>query len=425
MHGRLACAATLCALLLLFPAVAAAAANDDFTQAKPLFLGVADAAGNLTATTQPGESLTPMNGGSFDACLRNQQGTEYSQATGTLWWYVIGTGRPITVTTSGSTFDTQLGVFRGAVDGQADCQDAKNGPESLTFPSEPGLVYRIQVGGCLVNVPLLCAGASTGTIRVLATSPAPANDLRAAAAALPTGQVAAGDNYAATEEPGEQLLCRSVPYGRTVWYRWTAPSSGAAAFTVTDPNAAIAVSTEAGAPVGCDAASGRAPRVEADVQPGVYLIQVAGVGARSATADAAQSRFGVEATFTDDRDATYPRIASRARLSVAVYSRYWRVRSIGVRNVPAGARVQLRCTGRSCPFTHTRTKKIRRKRSSVSLTTAALRAERILPRTTLEVRVTSPEHIGRAMRFRFTRLRRSPSQQTRCLVPGAKTPRRC
>jgi hypothetical protein len=29
------------------------------------------------------------------------------------------------------------------------------------------------------------------------------------------------------------------------------------------------------------------------------------------------------------------------------------------------------------------------------------------------------------MRFRFTRLRRSPSQQTRCLVPGAKTPRRC
>jgi hypothetical protein len=57
--------------------------------------------------------------------------------------------------------------------------------------------------------------------------------------------------------------------------------------------------------------------------------------------------------------------------------------------------------------------------------TKTLRARRILPRTTLEVRVTSPKHVGRAMRFRFTQLRRSPSQQTRCLVPGARIPRRC
>jgi hypothetical protein len=87
--------------------------------------------------------------------------------------------------------------------------------------------------------------------------------------------------------------------------------------------------------------------------------------------------------------------------------------------------VQLRCSGRSCPFKHTRAKTIRRKRASLSLTTPALRSKRILPRTTLEVRVTRAKHIGRAMRFRFTKLRRSPSQQTRCLVPGAKTARRC
>jgi hypothetical protein len=463
MHGRLACAA-LCATLLLVPAAAASAANDDFAQAKPLFFGLTDTLSNAGATTQAGESLTPMNAGGRDACIRSADGMQYSRVAATLWWSVTGTGRPITVTTSGSTFDTHLAIFAGGVDGPADCQDAKGAPESITFASSPGQVYRVQVGGCAENMPLGCTSAATGTIRVLASSPPPANDAVAAAAALATGRPVTGDNYAATEEPGELLACRGRSYGRTVWYRWVAPTSGSAAFTVSGGAAAMAVYTAKGRPLGCDATPGSAARVAVAVSPGEYFVQVGGGGARSAAADVAQGRFTVQAAFsgqpdsdgdgvTDDRDcrphdkaihpgardiprngkdedcdgrdADYPHITSRARLAVAVYAGFWKVRSVSVRNVPAGARVQLRCSGRSCPFAHTRARTIRRKRASVALTTKALRAARILPRTTLEVRVTRAKHIGSAMRFRFARLRHSPTRQTRCLVPGSRTARRC
>src|SRR5215210_6227582 len=228
MHGRLACCAALCALLLLIPVGAARADNDDFAQAKPLPLGVVDAGvSNAGATVQPGETLTAAGASDRNACVRNGDSTMFSQAGATVWWVITGTGRPITVTTTGSSFDTHLGIFSDGLDGTAYCQDGAP-TEAITFNSDAGSQYHIQVGGCVVEQPTGCTSGPTGQIHVLATSPPPLNDARGAAAPLPSGQIVTGDNYAAgPEEPGEATSCGGQPYGRTVWYRWTAPTTGA------------------------------------------------------------------------------------------------------------------------------------------------------------------------------------------------------
>jgi hypothetical protein len=466
MHGRLASCAAFCALLLLIPVGAARADNDDFADAKPLPLGVTDySVSNAGASIQPGETLTENGDADHNACVRNLDSTMFSRAGATMWWVVTGTGRPITVTTAGSSFDTHLGIFSGGLDGAADCQDGAP-TEALTFASAAGVQYRVQVGGCVYSQPTPCTSGPTGQIHVLATSPPPANDARGAAAALPSGQIVTGDNYAAApEETGEATSCGGQPYGRTVWYRWTASSTGTVAFNVSGAGTTVAAFGQTGTPLGCQVASGGGARLVLGVTRGDVLVQVAGIGARAGlSSDSTQGRFTLQADFTettdrdgdgipngsdckpDDarvhpglrdvprngvdedcngRDAPYPSITSRAALGVALFSAYSKVTSVTARDVPAGARVQLRCSGRSCPFRRTRARTIHRKRASVSLMTSALRAKRILPTTTFEVRVTGAGHIGRVMRFAFKKLRRNPTITTRCLAPGSSTPRRC
>ena len=464
MHGRLIRAAVCATLFLsLVPVASAAPSNDNFDAAKPLFLGSEDTTvDNTTATVEPGESLTAQALPDLGTCL---VGTAGSQVDHTAWWWVTGTGRPLTVTVAGEGFDTHLAIFRGAKSGGADCQDAR-GPESITFGSVAGTVYRIQAGSCAVNTVDGCSPVGTGRLHVRATSPAPANDARAAAVALPAGQAVAGDNYGAGEEAGEIISCGLLPYGRTVWYRFTAPSVGGVRFTVSGANPSVAVFTTGGERLGCDATPGGDARVTlAKVPRGDLLVQVGGVGAHAGlVGDSIQSPFTVQAAFSESsdrdgdgtpnsrdckpddakihpgakdipgnhidedcsgRDAAYPRIKSRARLAVALSRRYARVRSLAARNVPAGARVQLRCSGRSCPFRHSRARTVRRSSAVVSLMSARLRKLKILPVTTFEVYVTRAGQVGRVVRYRFGRAGRRPAQRTLCLAPGASKPGRC
>ncbi len=461
MHGRLA-RGVLLALLFLVPATAASA-SDNFGAPKPLYLGTEDATvDNSAATVEQGESLTAASTNGLDAC---RVGPQSSQVARTMWWWVSGTGRPLTVTTAGSTFDTVLGIFEGGLDGDAACQDAQ-GAEVITFPSVAGRAYRIQVGSCSVNTSSGCQGPASGFIHVKATSPAPPNDLRGAAAALPAGQTVAGDNYASGEEPGEIISCGLLPYGRTVWYRFTAPAVGGVRFTVNGANPSLAVFNQTGERLGCDATPGGDARVTLTKVPrGDLLVQVGGVGAHAGlVGDAIQSTFTIQAVFSesDDRDgdgvpngrdckpddarihpgakdiprngidedcsgkdAGYPRISARARLAVKLHGRYAKVTRLAARDVPAGASVQLRCSGRSCPFKHSPARTIRRASASVSLMSAKLRKVKILPVTTFDVRVTQSGRIGRIVRYRFSHQGRRPSQKTLCLAPHATKPARC
>jgi hypothetical protein len=459
MHGRLARAALVMLLFLLVPA-ALASASDDFGSPRPLYLGTEDATvDNSAGTVQPGETFTASGA----RCEVSP--TEYSEASRTMWWWVTGTGRPLTVTTAGSSFDTHLGIFEGAIDAGTRCQDAA-GAETLTFPSVAGQPYRIQVGSCAMSTPNGCQGAASGVIHVKATSPPPANDQRAAATPLASGQTLNGDNYASGEEGGEIVSCALLPYGRTVWYRFTAPAVGGVRFTVNGANPAVAVFNGTGERLGCDATPGGDARVSLPKVPrGDLWVQVGGVGAHAGlVGDAIQSPFTIQAAFSpsndndgdgvtnardcrpDDasvrpgakdiprngvdedcsgRDAAYPRIRSRASLGVKLHGSYAKVTRLLARSVPAGARVQLRCSGRSCPFARTPALTVPRAMRSVSLMNAKLRKVRIRPVTSFEVRVTQSGRIGRVVRYRFARRGRRPAEQTLCLAPGATKPARC
>jgi hypothetical protein len=67
------------------------------------------------------------------------------------WYEVTGTGEPITLDTAGSSFDTVIGVYVGEELTEVACNDeaetATPHQARLTFDTEPGVTYLVQVGG--------------------------------------------------------------------------------------------------------------------------------------------------------------------------------------------------------------------------------------------------------------------------------------
>ena len=122
-----------------------------------------------------------------------------------------------------SDIDTLLAVYTGdqfnELEAVAADDDGCGDQSRVTFTASAGVMYRIAVDG---------ADGATGYLS-LEWGLAPANDAFSAAAEVAgdTGTVV-GDNRYATSEAGEP---EHGPYGgRSVWYRWTAPSSGPATF---------------------------------------------------------------------------------------------------------------------------------------------------------------------------------------------------
>ena len=92
-----------------------------------------------------------------------------------------------------------------------------------------------------------------------------------------------------------------------------------------------------------------------------------------------------------------------------------------LRQLPAGAKVQLRCSGSGCPF---KRKSAGRIRDGKVNALKAFGDKRILRAgAVLEVRITAPEWIGKVVRYK-TRDGKPPKVSTLCLRPGAKKPQR-
>jgi hypothetical protein len=254
-----------CALAPAGQAVAAVG-SDSIAGAPPLLFSEP---GGVDSTefygTEPGEPRTGCPADGIPA-----------QLGGTAWWRIAGTGRTITLSTAGSSFDTQLSVFdQGAGapdDGNKTCND-NDGPSQtsrLTFASLRGRSYLVQVGGTFSNF---------GSILLTASAPRPANDDRVSAQVLAPNAPATVSNVGAGQERGELQTCATDGYAATIWFRWTAPGIGdavissAAAF-----GTAVTVYRADGTVAGC--AAGSAPGVSLRVAAGEdYLVQVGSKGA--------------------------------------------------------------------------------------------------------------------------------------------------
>jgi hypothetical protein len=103
-------------------------------------------------------------------------------------------------------------------------------------------------------------------------------------------------------------------------------------------------------------------------------------------------------------------------------NRRWTVNTrLSVRDVPAGASVQLLCRGRGCPG---KQKAVTVSKSGRANVHRALGHRHLRPGARLELRVVRADMIGKVVRFHVRR-GRTPSWQVLCLPPGAASPARC
>jgi hypothetical protein len=199
------------ALRVTAAGTATAPPNDNFA-ARTVLTGTAVTVAGQTigATAQAGE---PAHAG--------------SAAAHSVWWtWTAPASGSVRVTTSGSDFDTVLGIYTGlAVNAltavAADDQGGGNDTSAVTFQVTAGTAYQIAVDGyhgAAGHVVLsLQAGGGGG---------APANDNFAGRTVL-TGNSpsATGSNVAATSETGEPAHF-GMPASHSLWWSWQAPASG-------------------------------------------------------------------------------------------------------------------------------------------------------------------------------------------------------
>ena len=202
----------ICVATLTVNSVGGGPANDNFANAIAISAGQTLTGTNVNATAEAGET--------------NPAG---SSGTHSVWWnYQAAGSGAVTISTTGSDFDTTLGVYTGsAVNALTlvaanDDQDNASGilTSLVTFNATAGTTYRIQVNGF---------GTSTGSIQISVACSCggggPANDNFANATAITAGQTLAGTNVNATQEAGEPN-----PAGgsgtHSVWWRYQSAING-------------------------------------------------------------------------------------------------------------------------------------------------------------------------------------------------------
>jgi len=195
----------LTAALLTGTAAAAVPVNDNFATASELSGREAAASGtNKDATKEAGE---PNHAG--------------KPGGASVWysWTAPASGKA-TISTCESDFDTLVAVYTGsavnALTEVAANDDACGLRSSVSFQAAAGTTYRIAIDGL---------NGAIGTYELLLRL-APANDDFANAQVISgDGGSAAGTTLGASRQAGEPDYLEA-----SVWYRWTAPSSGWATF---------------------------------------------------------------------------------------------------------------------------------------------------------------------------------------------------
>ena len=284
----------------IWPAMAAAApTNDSYNQSFSIPLNTSWSV--VTDTAGATESGEPT------AC-----GLVEMEAT--VWFTITGNGGPIVLSTQSSanepgSLDTVLAVYKTSGTpttlNRVDCDDdSGTGVDSqLTLPSEAGVVYKVQVGGCIVSQinPVPCSSSLGSRGQIFFT--ALANDDRSRPEDVSEGQISRTNVTATLALPGEDASCKGQPYDKTVWFRFSAPRPGRLTLTASDDAFTLSLYNGAAGPrIDCD--PGGIPgtvgsRLSLDVGQGAYYIQVGGLGLGAAAIDA---RLTLSVGFDPDWD---------------------------------------------------------------------------------------------------------------------------
>jgi Putative metal-binding motif/RTX calcium-binding nonapeptide repeat (4 copies) len=125
----------------------------------------------------------------------------------------------------------------------------------------------------------------------------------------------------------------------------------------------------------------------------------------------------------DNRAAPFAQFATVVSNRWAVANRVTFLRSLVVRNAPAGARIVLRCDGAGCPIDRARRRTVRRNLAKVVLHRGFKRA-RLRPGARLRLSITAQETIGRTYTYKVKQ-RALPASRIVCRAPGARKGRAC
>jgi hypothetical protein len=206
----------------------------DNTMSRSINVGAPPSNNNFANATGLGTCpTTPITGSNRFADKETGEPQHGGNVGGASIWYTWqspNTSNPIRVKidTVGSDFDTLLAVYTGAsvnalsfVAGNDDIVPGSNVQSSVEFDAQPNTLYAIAVDG---------KNGAQGNV-VLNLSVAAPNDNFAQASVL-TGAsgTVSGINFCASKESGEPDHAGNAG-GHSVWFRWTAPRSGAALIT--------------------------------------------------------------------------------------------------------------------------------------------------------------------------------------------------
>jgi hypothetical protein len=153
-----------------------------------------------------------------------------------------------------------------------------------------------------------------------------------------------------------------------------------------------------------------------------YPLGTADVGSTLRVRETASNAFGSGPPATSAPSGVVAGLRIRATVSPfwVEYRRYVKLTRLRVTGVPAGAKVQVRCHGRGCPFGKRRFR-VRRGRADA---TRRFKRAKLRHGVRIQVRVTKPGMIGKVVVYRVPR-HGLPHGRVRCLAPGAKKPAAC
>ena len=197
------------ALSLVFTAGAAAPANDNFASATALTGTTANFSGSTAAASR--ESSEPAHAG-------------YTASRSVWFRWTAPTSGLVLLSTVGSSFDTLLAVYTGSTLANlqpiiSDDDSGGNSTSLLAFNAISGTVYMVAVDG-------YAGAAGNYSLSLTLFSGAPANDSFSSPATLTAGVRVTALNTLATAQVGEPAHFTGVPAAKSLWWRWTATSTG-------------------------------------------------------------------------------------------------------------------------------------------------------------------------------------------------------